>query len=330
MFDMQRREFIRLLGGAAVAWPLAAHAQQPAMPVIGFLNAGSPEAAAHLVASFHRGLAETGYVEGQNVTIQYRWARGHYGQLPALATELVRQPVNVIATAGGEPTALAAKNATSTIPIVFSAGGDPVKAGLVASLNRPGGNVTGVNQYADVLQGKRLGLLRELVPRANVIGVLMNPNFPPAEQQVRDAQAAARAMGLQIYVMRASTDLEIDAAFETVAQQRISALTVTGDAFFATRREKLAALAARYAVPVMYHFRDYAVAGGLMSYGTMLSDAYRNVGIYTGKVLRGAKPADLPVMQLSKFELVLNLKAAKALGLTFPSRLLAIADEVIE
>jgi ABC-type uncharacterized transport system substrate-binding protein len=330
MFDMQRREFIRLLGGAALAWPVAAHAQQPAMPVIGFLNARSPEEAAHLVASFRQGLSETGYVEGRNVTMEYRWAHGRYGQLPALATELVRQPVNVIATTGGEPTALAAKNATSTIPIVFSAGGDPIKAGLVASLNRPGGNVTGVNQYADVLQGKRLGLLHELVPQANVIGVLMNPNFPPAEQQVRDAQVAARAMGLQIYVMRASTDVEIDAAFEAVAQRRISALTVTGDAFFATRREKLAALAARYAVPAMYHFRDYAAAGGLMSYGTILSDAYRNVGVYTGKILSGAKPADLPVMQLSKFELVLNLKAAKALGLTFPPGLLAIADEVIE
>ena len=328
--QIRRREFITLLCGAPVAWPLAAGAQQPAMPVIGFLNAGSPEVAAHLVASFRQGLAETGYVEGRNVTIQYRWAHGHYERLPALATELVRQPVNVIATTGGEPTALAAKNATSIIPIVFSAGGDPVKAGLVASLNRPSGNVTGVNQYADVLQGKRLGLLHELVPRANAIGVLMNPNFPPAEQQVRDAQAAARAMGLQIYVMRASTDVEIDAAFEAVAQQRISALTVTGDPFFATQREKLAALAARYAVPAMYHFRHYVVAGGLISYGTILSDAYRNVGVYTGKVLSGAKPADLPVMQLSKFELVLNLKTAKALGLTFPPGLLAIADEVIE
>src|SRR5215510_5049846 len=245
-----RRKFLATLGGGAAAWPLAAGAQQPAMPVIGFLNAGSPEAAAHLVASFRQGLAETGYVEGRNVTIQYRWAHGHYERLPALPTELVRQPVNVIATTGGEPSALAAKNATSTIPIVFSAGGDPVKAGLVASMNRPGGNATGVNQYADVLQGKRLGLLRELVPQANVIGVLMNPNFPPAEQQVRDAQAAARPLGLQIYVIRASTDVEIDAAFKAVAQQRISALTVTGDGFFGTRREKLAALAARYAVPV--------------------------------------------------------------------------------
>ena len=216
--QIRRREFITLLCGAPVAWPLAAGAQQPAMPVIGFLYAGSPEAAAHLVASFRQGLAETGYVEGRNVTIQYRWAHGHYERLPALATELVRQPVNVIATTGGEPTALAAKNATSTIPIVFSAGGDPVKTGLVASLNRPSGNVTGVNQYADVLQGKRLGLLHELVPRANAIGVLMNPNFPPAEQQVRDAQAAARTLGLQTYVMRASTDVEIDAAFEAIAR----------------------------------------------------------------------------------------------------------------
>jgi putative ABC transport system substrate-binding protein len=327
---MRRRDILSLLGGAAVSWPLRARAQQSAVPVIGFLNTRSPEEAAHLVASFHRGLAESGYVEGQNVTIQYRWAHGHYGRLPAFATELVRQPVNVIATTGGEPTALAAKNATSTIPIVFSVGGDPVKAGLVASLNRPGGNLTGVNQFADALQGKRLGLLHELVPQANVIGVLVNPNFPPAEQQLQDVQAAARAMGLQIYVMRASTDLEIDAAFEAVAQQRISALALTGDPFFDTRREKLVALAARYAVPAMYHFRDYAVAGGLMSYGTMLSDAYRNVGVYTGKILSGAKPADLPVMQLSKFELVLNLKAAKTLGLTFPPGLLAIADEVIE
>jgi ABC-type uncharacterized transport system substrate-binding protein len=328
MSHMRRREFITLLGGAA-AWPLMARAQQPA-PAVGFLNARSHEEAAHLVASFHRGLAEAGYVEGKNVTIQYRWAHGNYERLPTLATELVRQAVSVIATTGGEPTALAAKNATSTIPIVFAAGGDPVKAGLVASLNRPDRNLTGINQYADVLQGKRLGLLHEVVPQANVIGVLLNPNFPPAEQQLRDAQAAARAMDLQIYVLRASTDVEIDAAFEAVAQQRISALAVTGDAFFATRRERLAALAAHYAVPTMYHFRDYVVAGGLMSYGTILSDAYRNVGIYTGKILSGAKPANLPVIQLSKFELVLNLKAAKALGLTFPPGLLAIADEVIE
>jgi len=324
-----RREFITLLGGAAATWPLAARAQQPAMPVIGFLNTQSAKDTAQ-VAAFRQGLAETGYREGQNVAIQYRWAHGDYKQLPALATELVRRPVNVIATGGGEPTALAAKNATSTIPIVFSTGGDPVKSGLVASLNRPGGNATGVSQYADVLQEKRLGLLHELVPQANVIGVLMNPNFPPAEQQVRDAQAAARPLGLQIYVIRASTDVEIDAAFEAVAQQRISALTVTGDGFFGTRREKLAALAARYAVPAMYHFREYVAAGGLMSYGTILSDAYRTVGVYTGKVLRGAKPADLPVMRLDKFELVLNLKAAKALGLTFSPALLAVADEVIE
>jgi putative ABC transport system substrate-binding protein len=328
---MRRRNFIALLGGAAAAWPLAAWAQQQtATPVIGFLNTRSPEEAAHLVAAFHRGLSETGYVEGQNVTIQYRWAHGQYGQLPAFAADLVRQSVNVIATTGGEPTALAAKNATSTIPIVFSVGGDPVKAGLVTSLNRPGGNLTGVNQFADALQGKRLGLLHELVPRAIVIGVLMNPNFPPAEHQLRDVQDAARAMGLQIYVMRASTDAEIDAAFEAIAQQHISALALTGDPFFDTRREKLVALAARYAVPAMYHFRDYAVAGGLMSYGTMLSDAYRNVGAYTGKILNGANPADLPVMQLSKFELVLNLKAARTLGLAFPPGLLAIADEVIE
>src|SRR6516225_5782776 len=279
-----RREFITLLGTAA-AWPLAARAQQPAMPVIGFLNTQSAKDTAQ-VAAFRQGLAETGYREGQNVAIQYRWAHGDYKQLPALATELVRRPVNV--------------------------------------------NATGVSQYADVLQEKRLGLLHELVPQANVIGVLMNPNFPPAEQQVRDAQAAARPLGLQIYIIRASTDVEIDAAFEAVAQQRISALTVTGDGFFGTRREKLAALAARYAVPAMYHFREYVVAGGLMSYGTILSDAYRTVGVYTGKVLRGAKPADLPVMRLDKFELVLNLKAARALGLTFSPALLAVADEVIE
>jgi putative tryptophan/tyrosine transport system substrate-binding protein len=327
---MNRREFITLLFGAVAGWPVAARAQQTAVPVVGFLNPRSPEDTAHLVAMFQRGLAESGYVDGQNVKIEYRWALGQYDRLPAYAVELARRPVDVIATSGGEPAALAAKNATATIPIVFAVGGDPVGFGLVASLNRPGGNLTGVIQFADALQAKRLGLLHEVVPQASLIGVLLNPNFPPALHQLQDLQEAAEGIGLQIYPLRASTDQEIGKAFEIIEQQRIAALALAGDPFFDTRREMLVALAARYSVTAMYHFRDYTIAGGLMSYGTNLSDAYHQVGVYTGKILRGAKPAVLPVMQLAKFKLVLNLKTAKTLGIAFSPGLLAIADEVIE
>jgi putative ABC transport system substrate-binding protein len=332
---MKRREFILALGGAAVAssnlWPLAARAQQPAMPVVGFLNARrSPNDTAHLVAAFRRGLAENGYVEGQSVTIEYRWASGQPDRLPAMAAELVDRPVVVLAATGGENSAMAAKAATSTIPIVFAVGSDPIKLGLVASYNRPGGNVTGINILTTTLEAKRLGLLHELVPQAATVGVLLNPNWPPSANQLRDVQDAARVVGLQINVLRASTDQEIDAAFETVAQQRIAALAVTGNPFYDTCREKLVALAARHAVPVIYQFREFAAAGGLLSYGIDLPDAYRQVGVYVGRILKGAKPADLPVLQPTKFEFVINLKTAKALGVKFSDNLMSLADEVIE
>jgi putative ABC transport system substrate-binding protein len=326
---MRRREFITLLGGAA-AFPLAAQAQQMAMPVIGYLSSRSPDDTRHLVSAFLRGLNEAGYVEGQNVTIEYRWALGHYDRLPALAVELVRRPVAVIATTGGEPAALAAKAATSTIPIVFLIGGDPVALGLVASYNRPGGNATGMNILTATLEAKRLGLLHALVPKATTIGVLLNPKFQPADNQLRDLQQAAPSIGLQIHVLRASTDNELDVAFETVTQQHIAALAITADPFFDTRRDKLVALAASHAVPTVYQFREYAAAGGLMSYGNDSFDSYRQAGVYTGRILKGANPADLPVMQPTKFEFVINLKTAKTLGLAFPSGLLSIADEVIE
>jgi putative tryptophan/tyrosine transport system substrate-binding protein len=320
-----------LVGGAAVAWPLALRAQQPAaMPVIGYLSARSPGDTAHLVAAFRRGLGENGFVEGQNVTIEYRWALGQYDRLPAMAAEFVRRPVTVLTTTGGEPSALAAKAATSTIPIVFAIGGDPIKQGLVASYNRPGGNATGVSLLTSPVEPKRIGMLHELVPQATTIGFLLNPNLPQSPSQIADVQEAARTLNLQVHILPASTDQEIESAFDSVARQRIQALAVGADPFFDTRREKLVALAARHAVPAMYHFREFAATGGLVSYGISASDAYRQVGVYTGRVLKGVKPADLPVVQSIKFELVINLKTAKALGLTVPPTLLAIADEVIE
>jgi putative tryptophan/tyrosine transport system substrate-binding protein len=329
---MQRREFITLLGGAAAAWPLAARSQQASMPVVGFLNARSPADAGHLAAAFRRGLAENGYVDSQTVTIEYRWALGQDDRLPVMAAELVGRPVAVLAATGGENSALAAKAATSTIPIVFAVGSDPVGLGLVASYNRPGGNVTGINILTNTLEAKRLGLLHELVPKAATVGVLLNPNWAPSASanQLRDMQDAARVVGLQIDVFRASNDQEIDAAFEAVTQKSIAALAVTGNPFYDTRREKLVALAARYAVPAVYQFREFAVAGALMSYGIDLPDAYRQVGVYVGRILNGAKPADLPVLQPTKFEFVINLKTAKALGITVPLTLLGRADEVIE
>ena len=326
---MRRRDFITLLGGAAVTWPLAARAQRPAMPVIGFLSSRSPDDTANLVAAFRRGLADSGYIEGQTVTIEYKWALGQYDRLPAMAVELTRRPVAVLVTTGGEPSALAAKTATSSIPIVFAMG-DPVKRGLAASLNRPGGNATGMSILSPDLEAKRLGLLHEILPQAVILGVLLNPNFPPAQEQLDEVQEAARATGLQIHVLRASIDREIDAAFEAVARLRVAALSVTSDPFFDTRRDKLIALAARYAVPTMYQFREYAVAGGLMSYGIDLPDVYRQVGTYAARILKGAKPADLPIQQPSKFELVINLQTARALGINIPPGVLAIADEVIE
>jgi putative tryptophan/tyrosine transport system substrate-binding protein len=326
---MRRREFISLLGGAVAAWPPAARAQQPAVPVIGFLNARSPDDTMPLVAAFRRGLAEGGFVEGQNISIEYRWALGQYDRLAGMAMELAHRRVMLLATTGGEPAALAAKAATSTIPIVFVIGGDPVKQGLATSLNRPGGNSTGVSILTGALEPKRLGLLRELVPGAATIGALLNPSFSLYESQLRDVQQAAHA-ALQVIVLPANTDREIEVAFETVVQRRIPALSVAAAPFFDTRRDKLVALAARHAVPTMYHFSEFVAAGGLVSYGVVVADAYRQIGLYAARILKGEKPSDLPVVQPTKFELVINLKTAKTLGLALPDKLLALADEVIE
>jgi putative ABC transport system substrate-binding protein len=324
---MRRRELMLVLGGAmAASRPLRA---QKAMPVIGLLGSGSSGPYALLVTAFHQGLSETGYVEGQNVAIEYRWAEGRYDRLPALAADLVGRKVDVIATSGGTPSALAAKNATSTIPIVFSSG-DPVERGLVASLARPGGNLTGVSVFSVELLPKRLELLSELVPQATRIALLVNPNNAAAERFMRDAEEAARAKGLQLHVLKAGADDEFETAFASLVQLHVGALVVPSDAFFNSRSEQLVALAARHSVPAIYDWRELAAAGGLISYGSSLTASYRQVGIYAGKILNGAKPADLPVEQPTTFELVINLKTAKALGLTIPRSILARADEVIE
>ncbi len=325
---MKRRDFIKLLGGAA-AWPLAVRAQQ-ALPVIGFLGTGSPEADAYRVAAFRQGLGEMGYFEGQNVAIEYRWAHNDNARLPELAAELISRRVVVIATPFSTPGALAAKAATATTPIVFSMGGDPVRLGLVASLNRPGGNVTGLSYMAVQLAAKRVELVHELVPQAARLGLLVNPANALTESLTQDTLAAAAAIGLAIEVFTAGTDQEIDTAFASIVKKGVQALLVGPDTLFSNRRVQLATLAARDAVPTIYPFRDDAEAGGLVSYGASATEEFRLVGIYTGRVLKGERPAELPVMQPTKFELVINLKTAKALGLTVPSSLLAIADEVIE
>ncbi len=326
---MRRRDFITFLAGGITMRPLAAHAQQKAMPVIGFLSSLSPGPSAPFTAAFLEGLSETGYVDGKNVAIEYRWAEENYDRLPALAADLVGDKVDVIVTVGGGVVALAAKNATSTIPIVFS-GGDPVALGLVASFARPGGNLTGFSILTGELSPKRLALLSELVPQAKVIALLVNPNSPIAKRIIGDVQEAARAKGVQLSVLNASTEGEIAAAFAALVQLQAGALVVGNDPFFNNRREHLVALASRHAVPAIYEWREFAVAGGLISYGTSLTSVYRQHGGYTGKILKGAKPADLLVQQPTTFELVVNLKTAAALGLTVPQSLLARADEVIE
>jgi putative tryptophan/tyrosine transport system substrate-binding protein len=326
---MKRREFITLLGGTAATWPLVARAQQPGMPVIGFLNSVSPAPFARMVAGFQQGLREAGYVEGQNVAVEYRWAEGQNDRLPVLAADLVGRQVAVIAATGGPAPVLAAKAATSSIPIVFVSGADPVKAGLVASLNRPGGNISGVSPLLSALGSKRLELLHLLVPKAAVIGVLVNPNYD-ADAQVRDVQTAADTIGVQVKVLPATSIEEIDKAFATASQQVVAALFVANDPYLDSQRDQIIALAARAAIPAMYYTRSYTAAGGLISYGANVAEAYRQAGIYTGKILKGAKPAELPVLQPTNFKLIINRKTANALGLEVPAQLLALADEVIE
>jgi putative ABC transport system substrate-binding protein len=327
---MRRREFIAGLGGAA-AWPLAARAQRAAIPVVGLVNGGSADASAGQVAAFRRGLGETGYVEGQNVTVECHWLEGQYHLLPALMDDLVRRHVAVIATPGTTAGAIAAKAATATIPIVFGVGDDPVKLGLVASLARPGGNATGINFFTAEVNAKRLGLLHELLPKAVRVAVLVNPaNVPPAEIILRDVREAARAIGLQIQVLNATTIAEIDAAFATLERERLDALFVAADGFFSGRRVQIVTLAAAGRIPATYASREYVAAGGLMSYGTDFADRWRQVGVYTGNILKGAKPADLPVVQSTKFEFVINLQTAKLLGIDVPETLLATADELIK
>jgi putative ABC transport system substrate-binding protein len=328
---MKRREFITLMGGAAAAWPLAARAQQPAMPVVAFINVGTPDGMARYAAAFRNALSEAGYVEGQNVTVEYHWLEGQYDRVPALIADLVRRRVAVIATPGATLAALAAKAATATIPIIFGVAEDPVKSGLVASLARPGGNATGINFFPGEVLAKRLGLLHDLVPKAVRIAVLVNPaNASTAEATLRDVPEAARAIGLQTQVLNASTSREIEAAFATIVRDRADALFVAPDAFFTSRRGQFATLAARDRMPTSCANREMVEAGLLMSYGSNIADAFRQVGIYTGQILKGAKPADLPVVQSTKFEFVINLQTARALGLEVPNSLQLFADEVIE
>jgi putative tryptophan/tyrosine transport system substrate-binding protein len=326
---MRRGEFISLLGGAAVAWPLAARAQQATMPVVGFLNSGSATEWAHLVAAFNGGLNELGYAEGKSVAVEYRWAQGENDRLPGLAADLVRRQVAVIA-AFGPPAAEAAKAATATIPIVFTAGTDPIDLGLVTNFRRPTGNVTGFNIFAEVLTPKRQELLHELVPAAPLVAMLVNPKSPQTQSELRNVQAAADILGQPVRIFSVGSDREIDAAFATIVDQRISGLLVQPDQFFTVRRDQLVLVTTRHAIPTIFGWREFAIAGGLMSYGTSLRAAYRQAAIYTGRILKGEKPPDLPVQQATGFEMVVNLKAAKAIGVTIPTAILLRADEVIE
>jgi putative ABC transport system substrate-binding protein len=325
---MRRRSFLTL-AGAVLGLPLAAHAQ-PARPLVGWLSSRSPQDTEHLLAAFRYGMREQGFAEGWDVTVEYRWALGQYDRLPALARELAQQNVSVLAATGGEPSALAAKAATSAIPTVFIIGGDPVKLGLAASYNRPGGNATGISLTNIALEPKRLAMLREMVPHAEKFGVLLNPGFPTAAAQLADVQAAAKSIGLLIEPLNASTEGELEAAFQSVRARRVDAISVTADPFFDTRRSRLVELASRHAVPTMYQFSEYVMVGGLVSYGIDPVEVYRQVGLYVGQVLNGAKPGDLAVLQASKFQLVVNLKTARALGLSIPRSILAGADEIIE
>ena len=326
---MRRREFISLIGGAAAVWPLVARAQQPTIPVIGFVNVTSPQSYSRQLSAFLRGLSEAGYVDGRNVRIEYRWAEGRSDLLPAMVADLVQRQVAVIA-ATTTPAALAVKAATKSIPVVFETASDPVRLGLVASLSRPGGNITGIYLFSAALEGKRLGLLRALVPGVQLIAVLLNPNGPDHAGQMREVQEAARAIGPQIHIALASNESAINAAFATAVQLRAGAMLVGGDPFLNSQRDKIVALAARHAIPAIYEWREHALAGGLMSYGTNLSDGYRQAGVYVGRILKGEKPGDLPVVQSTKFEFVINLKTAKALGIEVPPNLSAEAYEIIE
>jgi putative ABC transport system substrate-binding protein len=326
---MRRRDFITLLGSAAATWPVGARAQQSAVPMVGFLSVRSPGASTYLVDAFRKGLREAGYIEGQNMAIEYRYADNQYNQVKALATDLVSRQAAVIA-ASDLGAALAGKAATTAIPIVFTIGSDPIKSGLVASLNQPGGNITGVTNLNYELAPKRLELMRELVPTASHFGLLANPNNFATETFVREVQTAAETLGLQLHLVNAGTDSELDAAFATLVRLRVGGLAIEADAFFTARSEQIAALALRHAIPTIYQFREFAAAGGLMSYGGNIADAHHTVGVYTGRILKGEKPADLPVQQSTKVELIINLKTAKALGLTVPIALIGRADEVIE
>jgi putative ABC transport system substrate-binding protein len=327
---MNRRDVITLLGGAAAAWPLAARGQQPGMPVIGLLNGQSSAASTSLLVAFRQGLAEAGFVEGRNVAIVYRSAEGDVGQLPSLAAELASLKVEVIASVGGDNAVLSAKAATTTIPIVFTTGGDPVGTGFVASINRPGGNITGTTFWGSIVAPKQIGLLRDIVPKLATIGLLLNPANPMTASVARDVQAAAHSAGLKVIVVKANSEPEIETAFAQLVEQRIGALVIGSAVFFNRNRDRLVALAARHAIPAVFNNRDFPAAGGLMSYGSDTGDSYRQAGIYVGRILKGEKPADLPVMQPTRFQLVINLKTAKALGLEIPLTLLALADEVIE